>query len=59
MPRAPKFSARMLGGAFILLVLPVTIAAASEHHPARTYLHNVAAGIWRRAGGDGRPLRRG
>src|SRR5258708_34957394 len=39
MPRAPKFSARMLGGAFILLVLPVTIAAASEHHPSRTYLH--------------------
>ena len=39
MPRAPKFSARMLGGAFTLLVLPVTIAAASEHHPSRTYLH--------------------
>src|SRR5467141_3210257 len=39
MPRSRKFSARMLGGAFILLVLPVTIAAASGDHPSRTYLH--------------------
>ena len=39
MPRSRKFSARMLGGAFILLVLPVTITAASADHPSRTYLH--------------------
>ncbi len=39
MPRSRKFSARMLGGAFILLVLSVTIAAASEDHPSRIYLH--------------------
>src|SRR5260370_38891811 len=39
MPRSRKFSARMLGGAFVLLLLPVIVAAATEDLPARTYLH--------------------
>src|SRR3989449_2538384 len=39
MPRSRKFSARMLGGMFILSVLPVIVAGATEDQPARTYLH--------------------
>src|SRR2546427_7931732 len=39
MPLSRKFSARMLGGMFILSVLPVIVAGAREDQPARTYLH--------------------
>ncbi len=39
MPRSRKLSARMLGGAFTLLVIPVIISGATEDQPARTYLH--------------------
>jgi exo-1,4-beta-D-glucosaminidase len=39
MPRSRKFSARILGSAVILLVLPIFGARAAEEQPARTYLH--------------------
>src|SRR5260370_41477836 len=39
MPRLRKFSARKLGGAFSLMVLPVIVAAATEDPPSRIYLH--------------------
>src|SRR5258707_4756012 len=39
MPRSRKSSARLFGGAFILLLVPIIIAGAREDQPARTYLH--------------------
>jgi exo-1,4-beta-D-glucosaminidase len=39
MPRSRKFSARMLEGAFVSMVLPVVVAGAPEAQPARIYLH--------------------
>ena len=39
MPRSRKFSARMLEGAFVSLVLPIIVAGPTEAQPARIYLH--------------------
>ncbi len=39
MPRARKFSARMLGGVFVLMVPPMIVAGVPEGQPARVYLH--------------------
>ncbi len=39
MPRLRKFSAGMLEGAILVLVLPMVAAAATEGQPARIYLH--------------------
>ncbi len=39
MPSSQKFSARMLGGAFVSLVLSMAAAGAAEVQPARIYLH--------------------
>src|SRR5258708_38045532 len=39
MPRSRKSSARLFGGAFILLLVPIIVAGATEDQPARTYLH--------------------
>src|SRR5216684_6580486 len=39
MPSSLKFSARMLGGAFVSLVLSMAAAGAAEVQPARIYLH--------------------
>src|SRR6266436_338995 len=39
MPRSRKFSARMLEGLFVSLLLPIMVSGASEALPARTYLH--------------------
>src|SRR5260370_38453042 len=39
MPHWRKFSAHLLGGAIISLMLPVFVAGATETQPARIYLH--------------------
>ena len=39
MPRLRKFSAGMLEGAILVLVLPIVVAGATEVQPARIYLH--------------------
>ena len=39
MPRSRKFSAWMLEGAFVSLVLPIIVAGPTEAQPARIYLH--------------------
>ncbi len=39
MPRLRKFSARLLEGAILSLVLPMVAAGATEVQPARIYLH--------------------
>ncbi len=39
MPRSRKFTARMLQGLLVSLLLPMMVAGATENQPARTYLH--------------------
>jgi exo-1,4-beta-D-glucosaminidase len=39
MPRSRKFSARMFGGVFLLVIFPVIAGATTEDQPGRTYLH--------------------
>ena len=39
MSRSQKFLARVLGGAFVFMVLPGIGAGATQDQPARTYLH--------------------
>ena len=39
MPSLRKFSARLLEGAILSLVLPIVVAGATEVQPARIYLH--------------------
>ncbi len=39
MPRLRKFSARLLEGAILSLVLPMVASGATEVQPARIYLH--------------------
>src|SRR2546426_215685 len=39
MPSLRKFSARLLEGAILSLVLPIVVVGATEVQPARIYLH--------------------
>src|ERR1700675_3863584 len=40
MPRSRNFSARMLQGAFVSLLLSMVVVDGTEAQPARIYIHN-------------------
>jgi len=55
MPRSRRFSARVLNGVFVSLMLPLFAAGATEPQPARTYLHKnwqIQSSCELKAGGE-------